>query len=46
LYSLPLSGFTKLVAEFPDRAPVVLSGIAEAEPDSKSTGRKNGVHQR
>jgi hypothetical protein len=29
-----------LVAKFPDRAPVVLSGIAEIEPDPKPTGRK------
>ena len=29
-----------LVAEFPDRRPIVLSGIAEDEPDPKSTGRK------
>jgi len=32
-----------LVAEFPDRDPVVLSGIAEDEP-TKPTGRKHAAH--
>jgi transcriptional regulator with XRE-family HTH domain len=36
-----MGGSLSLVAEFPDRAPVVLSGIAEAEQDSKPTGRKH-----
>jgi transcriptional regulator with XRE-family HTH domain len=36
-----MGGSLSLVAEFPDRAPVVLSGIAEAAPDSKPTGRKH-----
>jgi hypothetical protein len=29
------------VAEFPDREPVVLSGIAEEEPEQKPVGRKH-----
>ena len=36
-----MGGNLSLVAEFPDRAPVVLSGIAEAGPDAKSTRRKH-----
>jgi hypothetical protein len=28
------------VAEFPDRAPVVLSGIAEEGPGHKAAGRR------
>ena len=35
-----MGGNLSLVAEFPDRAPVVLSGIAEADPDAKPTRRK------
>ena len=35
-----MGGNLSLVAEFPDRAPVVLSGIAEAAPDAKLTRRK------
>lgn len=38
-----MGGNLSLVAEFPDRAPVVLSGIAEDDPEPKPTGRK-GVH--
>ena len=34
-------GRLSLVAEFPDREPVVLSGIAEEEADPKRTGRKH-----
>ena len=30
-----------LVAAFPDREPVVLSGIAEGEPAQKAGGRKH-----
>src|SRR5215475_5073391 len=30
-----MGGKLSLVAEFPDRAPVVLSGIAETDPDHK-----------
>ncbi len=36
-----LGGELSLVAEFPDRAPVVLAGIAEDEPPQKPTGRKH-----
>lgn len=36
-----MGGSLSLVAEFPDRAPVVLSGIAEAAPDTKATRRKH-----
>src|SRR5215467_11767458 len=35
-----MGGNLSLVAEFPDRAPVVLSGIAEAGPEVKSARRK------
>lgn len=35
-----MGGNLSLIAEFPDRAPVVLSGIAEDEPPSKPAGRK------
>ena len=38
-----MGGSLSLVAEFPDRAPVVLSGIAEADLAPKPTGRKH-VH--
>lgn len=38
-----MGGSLSLVAEFPDRAPVVLSGIAQAEP-TKPTGRKHAAH--
>jgi hypothetical protein len=34
-------GATCLAVEFPDRAPVVLSRIAEDDPEPKPTGRKN-----
>lgn len=36
-----MGGKLSLVAEFPDRAPVVLSGIAEAGPDAKPARRKH-----
>jgi DNA-binding XRE family transcriptional regulator len=36
-----MGGKLSLVAEFPDRAPVVLAGIAEEGPGQKSTGRKS-----
>ena len=36
-----MGGNLSLVAEFPDRAPVVLSGMAEAGPAVKSTRRKH-----
>src|SRR6202051_1893710 len=35
-----MGGNLSLVAEFPDRAPVLLSGIAEDEPEPKPIGRK------
>src|SRR5512140_2225524 len=35
-----MGGNLSLVAEFPDRAPVVLSGIAENDPKSKPTRRR------
>ena len=35
-----MGGKLSLVAEFPDRTPVVLSGIAEEGPVRKSVGRK------
>ena len=35
-----MGGNLSLVAEFPDRAPVVLSGIAEDEPTPRPSGRK------
>src|SRR5467141_2891762 len=36
-----MGGNLSLIAEFPDRAPVVLSGIAEDDPGPKPTGRRN-----
>jgi transcriptional regulator with XRE-family HTH domain len=41
-----LGGKLSLVAEFPDRPPVVLSGIAEEEdnPTPKLAGRKQHAH--
>jgi transcriptional regulator with XRE-family HTH domain len=36
-----MGGNLSLVAEFPDRAPVVLSGIAEARVEAKPTRRKH-----
>ena len=36
-----MGGRLSLVAEFPDREPVVLSGIAEVASDPKPTGRKH-----
>jgi transcriptional regulator with XRE-family HTH domain len=36
-----MGGNLSLVAEFPDRAPVILSGIAEAGTDAKPTRRKH-----
>jgi DNA-binding XRE family transcriptional regulator len=36
-----MGGNLSLVAEFPDRPPVVLSGIAEDTPPPKPTGRKH-----
>lgn len=36
-----MGGNLSLIAEFPDRAPVALSGIAADDPGPKPTGRKN-----
>ena len=36
-----LGGNLSLVAEFPDREPVVLAGIAEEDPPQKPSGRKH-----
>ena len=36
-----MGGNLSLVAKFPDRAPVELSGIAEGDPVPKPAGRKN-----
>ena len=36
-----MGGNLSLIAEFPDRAPVVLSGIADDDPGPKPTGRRN-----
>ena len=38
-----MGGSMSLVAEFPDRDPVVLSGISEDEPNPRPTGKKR-VH--
>ncbi len=38
-----MGGSLSLVAEFPDRDPVILSGISEDEPESKPTGKRR-VH--
>jgi DNA-binding XRE family transcriptional regulator len=39
-----MGGCLSLVAEFPDRAPVVLSGFAEGDPERKNSGRPKNVH--
>ena len=36
-----MGGNLSLIAEFPDRAPVVLSGIADGEPGTKPANRKH-----
>ena len=36
-----MGGNLSLVAEFPDHDPVVLSGIAEEQPDPKPTGKRH-----
>ncbi|SRR5579884_3848678 len=38
-----MGGNLSLVAEFPDRAPVVLSGLTEDPPVGKHAGRKRSV---
>src|SRR6266436_5460676 len=39
-----MGGSLFLVAEFPDREPVVLSGIAEEEPAPKPTRKRSEEH--
>jgi DNA-binding XRE family transcriptional regulator len=36
-----MGGNLSLVAEFPDRAPVVLSGIAQDDPSPRPAGRRH-----
>jgi DNA-binding XRE family transcriptional regulator len=36
-----MGGNLSLIAEFPDRAPVLLSGIADGEPGTKPASRKH-----
>src|ERR1039457_5727012 len=38
-----MGGSLSLVAEFPDRNPVVLSGISEDESDPKPTGKRRAL---
>jgi len=38
-----MGGSLSLIAEFPDRGPVVLSGISEVRPDPELAGRKRTV---
>jgi DNA-binding XRE family transcriptional regulator len=38
-----MGGNLSLVAEFPDREPVVLSGIAEDDPGPKPAGRRRAL---
>ncbi|MEK6801487.1 MAG: helix-turn-helix transcriptional regulator [Nitrospirota bacterium] len=38
-----MGGNLSLVAQFPDREPVVLSGIAEDDSESKPTGRRHAL---
>ena len=38
-----MGGNLSLVARFSDREPVVLSGIAEDDPESKPTGRRHAL---
>lgn len=35
-----MGGNLSLIAQFPDREPVVLSGIAKDDPESKPSGRR------
>jgi DNA-binding XRE family transcriptional regulator len=37
-----MGGNLSLVAQFPDRPPVVVSGLADDNPPPKPTGRKHG----
>lgn len=38
-----MGGTLSLVAQFPDREPVMLSGIAEDDSESKPTGRRHAL---
>jgi len=38
-----MGGSLSLVAEFPDREPVILSGIAEANPGRKPSSRRHAL---
>jgi hypothetical protein len=38
-----MGGSLSLVAEFPDRGPVVLAGIADVEPESAPERRRKNV---
>ncbi len=38
-----MGGNLSLVAQFPDREPVMLSGIAEDDSESKPTGRRHAL---
>jgi transcriptional regulator with XRE-family HTH domain len=39
-----MGGDVRIVAEFPDRAPVVLSNLSEDDPPRKSTRRRAHAH--
>jgi transcriptional regulator with XRE-family HTH domain len=39
-----MGGSLSLIAEFPDRAPVVLAGIAEDEPEPRKPNGRKRVH--
>jgi DNA-binding XRE family transcriptional regulator len=39
-----MGGTLSLVAEFPDRGPVVLSGISEGAPDATKAAGRKGAH--
>jgi len=41
-----MGGSLALVAQFPDSEPVILSGIAEENPENKPTGRKRAYARR
>ena len=38
-----MGGNLSLIAQFPDREPVVLSGIAKDDPESKPSGRRHAL---
>jgi len=39
-----MGGDVRIVAEFPDRAPVVVSELSEDEPPRRSSGRRAHAH--